>query len=79
MQSEEVKTMIQAQIPGARVEVDGEGCSFSVLVISEQFEGLSLLKKQQAVMSVFSEKLASGELHALTVKAYTPGQWQGLQ
>lgn len=78
MSPEEVTTIITAAIPDAQVQVDGEGCSFSLVVVSEQFEGLSLLKKQQAVMKLFSDRIASGELHALSVKAYTPEQWQAL-
>lgn len=78
MQAQEVTTLIQQHIPDAQVIVDGEGCSFSLVVISPAFEGLTLLKKQQQVMMLFSDRIASGELHALTVKAYTPEQWAGL-
>ncbi len=78
MQAHEVTTLIQQHIPDAQVRVEGEGCSFSLIVVSPSFEGLTLLKKQQVVMALFSDRIASGEMHALTVKAYTPEQWAGL-
>lgn len=74
MHSNEVKQLILAAIPDAEISVDGEGCNFSVTVISSSFEGLSSLKKQQAVLAPLSAKIASGELHAVTVKAHSPTQ-----
>lgn len=76
MQADEVKNMILQHVPDAEILVDGEGCNFKVTVISPGFEGLSLLKKQQMVMTALSEKIGTGELHAVTVNAYTPDEWR---
>ncbi len=46
-----------------------------IVVISEQFTDLALVKKQQLVMATLKEPLASGKLHAVSVKAYTPDEW----
>jgi len=35
---------------------------------------LSLLQRQRAVLAVVSEEIKSGELHALSVKTYTPNE-----
>lgn len=70
MHANEVKQLIASAIPGAEINVEGEGCNFTVTVISPSFEGLSLLKKQQAVLAPLTAKITSGELHAVTVKAY---------
>jgi monothiol glutaredoxin len=48
-------------------------------VISSQFVDLSLVKKQQLVLATLKEPLASGKLHAVSVKAYTPDEWQEKQ
>ena len=58
--------------------IDGLGCDLTVTVISDQFAEQSLVKKQQLVMATLKEPLASGKLHALSVKAYTPEEWQAL-
>jgi len=50
-----------------------------ITVVSEQFIDLALVKKQQLVMATLKEPLASGKLHAVSVKAYTPEEWQALQ
>ncbi len=79
MEITEVKALIQPHIPNAEIQLEGEGCNFSIIVISDQFEGLSLVKKQQKVLATLSDKIATGELHAITVKAYTPDEWQHKQ
>jgi acid stress-induced BolA-like protein IbaG/YrbA len=79
MQPEEIKQLIEAGLPGAKALVTGDGYKFEAIVVSEAFEGLSMLKKQQMVYATVSEQIASGALHALTIKAYTPEEWRVLQ
>lgn len=73
--SQEVEKLVQLGIPGAKVLVEGEGCDLLIVVVSELFTDLSLVKKQQLVMATLKEPLASGKLHAVSVKAYTPDEW----
>jgi len=75
----EVEQLVQQGIPEAKVLVEGEGCDLLITVVSEQFIDLTLVKKQQLVMATLKEPLASGKLHAVSVKAYTPDEWQALQ
>ena len=75
----EVEQLVQQGIPEAKVLVEGEGCDLLITVVSEQFIDLALVKKQQLVMATLKEPLASGKLHAVSVKAYTPDEWQALQ
>ncbi|WP_017364709.1 BolA family protein [Methylococcus capsulatus] len=75
MEIDEVRTLIEAGIPGCEVRVEGEGCNFSVVVIGEAFEGLSPVKRQQRVLAAVSEPLSTGALHAISMKVYTPAEW----
>ena len=75
----DIEQLVQQGMPDATVLVDGEGCDLLISVISEQFIDLALVKKQQLVMATLKEPLASGKLHAVSVKAYTPDEWQALQ
>lgn len=79
MEQAQVISMIEQALPGSEVRVEGADCSFTVVVISEQFESLSQVKRQQQILSGFSELLGSGELHALSAKAYTPAEWSAIQ
>jgi acid stress-induced BolA-like protein IbaG/YrbA len=74
MQTEAVAELIRAGMPGAEVEVTGDGSHFEALVISDAFAGLTPIKKQRLVMDTVRDQIASGELHALSIKTLTPEQ-----
>jgi len=74
MQQSEVEDRVKAAIPDAQITVEGEGCSFTIHVISASFEGQMPVKRQKAVMAPFADLIASGELHALSIKAKTPAE-----
>ena len=74
MTLEEVQKKIELGIEHSQVTMEGDGCNCSAVVVSPIFEGLSLLQRQRAVLSVVSEEIKSGELHALSVKTYTPNE-----
>jgi len=76
---DEVEKLVKQGIADAEVIVDGEGCDLVITVVSAQFNDLALVKKQQLVMATLKEPLASGKLHAVSVKAYTPDEWQQKQ
>lgn len=75
MEIEAVAALIRQGLPGAEVQVSGDGSHFDAIIISEAFEGLAPLKKQRLVMDTVKEQIASGELHALSIKTLTPAQW----
>jgi monothiol glutaredoxin len=77
--STEVTQFVQQGILDSEVIIDGEGCDLLITVISSQFIDLSLVKKQQLVLATLKEPLASGKLHAVSVKTYTPDEWQEKQ
>lgn len=74
MDISEVKGLIEAALPDCRVAVEGEGCNFSVVVVSEAFQDLSPVRRQQKVLAAVREPLASGALHAISMKVFTPAE-----
>ena len=75
METDEVINLILRFIPDAEIHLQGEDCNFSVDVISESFLGVNKLNRQKKVLSSIKEQLASGEIHAMSVKAHTPEEW----
>lgn len=75
METITVEQLIRAGLPGAQVRVTGDGSHFEAIVISDAFEGQTPIKKQRLVMDTVRTQIASGELHALSIKTYTPEQW----
>lgn len=71
METEAVAALIRAGMPDAQVQVTGDGSHFEAVVVSDAFAGLTPIKRQRLVMDTVREKLASGELHALSIKTLT--------
>ena len=74
MTLEEVQQKLELGIEQSEVTMDGDGCNCSAVIVSPVFEGLSLLQRQRAVLGVVKEEIKSGELHALSVKTFTPAE-----
>lgn len=79
MQASEVKQLVESKLEGCEVITSGEDCNFTLTVVGELFAGLSPVKKQQLVYGCLTDQIANGAIHAVTIKTYTPEQWQSLQ
>lgn len=76
MDPEEVKNLIQAGLADCEVTVSGDGSHFDAIVVGDIFEGKTLLAKQKLVYATVNEYITSGQLHALSIKTYTPAEWE---
>jgi monothiol glutaredoxin len=72
----EVEDLIATAYPDAEIHIEGQGCDLNITVVSKRFEALTMIKQHQGVMAALNEPLTSGRLHAVTLKTYTPAQWQ---
>lgn len=75
MSPDDVKALIEKGIPDSEAIVSGEGCNLNVAVISDSFEGKTMLAEQKMVFATVNSLIASGELHALGIKAFTRAEW----
>jgi acid stress-induced BolA-like protein IbaG/YrbA len=76
MKPEKIKQLIEIGLPEADVWVEGDGAHFNAIVVSPKFIGKSRLQKQQLVYDTVKEQLVNGTLHALSIKTFTPDEWQ---
>jgi stress-induced morphogen len=68
-QAEEIKSRIEAAIPGALVEVEdwtGGGDHFRATVTAPAFAGLSRIEQHRLVYQVFGDEIG-GPIHALSL------------
>jgi len=59
--------------PGAR----GGAGHFSVIVVAERFVGLDRVGRHRTVYEAAGDMIP-GQIHALSVRAYTPAEWQSV-
>ena len=77
--AEVIQNLIAQGLPDCQVNVEGDGRHWYATVISEVFGGKSLLQQQRLVYGTLGDRLIKGEIHALSVKTYTPDAWQQVQ
>lgn len=76
MNPEEIKQIIESGLEGSKATITADGNKYEATIISEAFEGLSPVKKHQLVYALLNQHIASGVIHALSIKAYTPAEWE---
>ncbi|MCY4642738.1 MAG: BolA/IbaG family iron-sulfur metabolism protein [Gammaproteobacteria bacterium] len=76
MLADEIKALIEKGVPGSEVIVTGSEGKFEATVVSQSFEGMSMVKEHQLVYSTVKPQIASGALHALSIKTFTPSEWE---
>jgi stress-induced morphogen len=67
----EIKSMIEAALPGAMVEVvdeTGAGDHLRATVAARQFAGLSRIDQHRLVKAAVKERFDDGQIHALSIK-----------
>jgi acid stress-induced BolA-like protein IbaG/YrbA len=74
MEIERVKELIETGLPGCTATVTGDGRHFEALVVSDVFEGKSLIQRHRMVLDAVKAQVASDELHAISIKAKTPAE-----
>ena len=76
MQTEVIRDQIEAGLPSAEAHVEGDGSHFFAIVVDPAFEGKSRIQRQQMVYDTVKTQLLDGSLHALSIKSYTPNEWE---
>jgi acid stress-induced BolA-like protein IbaG/YrbA len=79
MNTDEIQQLIEAGVPNAKAMVSGGEGKFEAIVISDSFADMSMVKEHQLVYATVKPQIASGELHALSIKAFTPEEWEKQQ
>lgn len=75
MDPNEIKAMIERGMSNVLVNVEGDGTHFDALIVSTEFEGKSLIERHKLVYGVLGDAMKE-RIHALSLKTFTPEQWE---
>ena len=79
MDPAEIKALIDDGLPGADVQVFSEdNTHYAALVVSDAFAGKRSLARHQLVYECLGA-LMGNEIHAMSIRAYTPDEWRELE
>lgn len=80
MQAENLEQLIEQNLPGAKATVRGDdGIHFEAVVVSDRFVGKSRVQQHRLVYAALGGRMEREEIHALSLKTYTPDAWRERQ
>ena len=71
MDSNQIEKLLQTQFPNDNIDVEGGEGKFQVAIVSDTFDGLNQVKRQQAVYKILNEYISSGAIHAVSMRLKT--------
>ncbi len=75
MTADDLKALISANLPCEHIALEGDGRHWYATIVSAQFEGKRLIQRHQQVYATLGARIKTDEVHALSMKTYTPAEW----
>lgn len=76
MTAEQLQSIISAGLPCEHISVEGDGRHWFATIVSPAFEGVRPIARHQRVYATLGERMKTDEVHALSMKTYTPAEWK---
>lgn len=73
MSSADIKALLEKAFPDSEINIE-EGYHNLIEVVSDAFEGVSPVKRQQMVYAPLTDLITGGTLHAVKISAVTPAE-----
>ena len=78
---EEIKETLTKALPVTVIETQdltGGGDHWQLIVVSPAFEGKGLIEQHRMVNEALKAPMADQRIHALSLKTFSPAQWEKL-
>ncbi len=75
MTAETLRQLIAQALHCEQLEVQGDGRHWFATIVSEAFEGKRPVMRHQMVYAAVGERLRTDEVHALSMRTFTPTEW----
>jgi len=79
MNAEHIKGIIAAAMACEFIHLEGDGRHWYATIVSPEFEGKRPIARHQRVYATLGDKMARDEVHALSMRTYTPAEWAQAQ
>ncbi len=77
MQPQDIQKILASHLPDSQISVEGDdGQHFAAVIVSPAFRGKSRVEQQQMIYTALGSHITSGNIHALSLKTYTPEEYQ---
>ena len=75
MTADQLQALITAGLPCDHCALEGDGRHWYATIVSGAFEGERLIGRHQMVYATLGTRMQTDEVHALSMKTYTPTEW----
>ncbi|SEN88079.1 BolA family protein [Brachymonas denitrificans] len=79
MTADELRSLITAGLPCEHITMEGDGRHWFATIVSSSFEGKRLIQRHQLVYATLGDRMKTDEVHALSMKTFTPAEWAAAQ
>lgn len=76
MTAEELSATIQSGLVCEHCVLEGDGRHWYATIVSNAFEGKPPVQRHQLVYATLGAKMHTDEVHALSMKTFTPSEWK---
>lgn len=79
MNPEQLKKKLESLAPDTTAEImdlTGTQDHYQAIIVSPAFEGKMMIDQHRMVLGIVQAEIDSGEVHALTLKTFTPEQFK---
>ncbi|MBS0316908.1 MAG: BolA family transcriptional regulator [Proteobacteria bacterium] len=75
MTAEDLKSLIGTALACEHIELEGDGRHWFATIVSPEFEGKRAIQRHQRVYAALGTRLQNDEVHALSMRTFTPAEW----
>jgi len=79
MTADDIRQLIAEHLACEHLVVDGDGHHWYAVIVSTAFQGKRQIQRHQLVYATVREHMESEALHALSMKTFTPDEWEQAQ
>ena len=75
MNAEQIQHLISTGLACDYITLEGDGRHWYATIVSAEFDGKRPIDRHQMVYATLGSKMATDEVHALSMKTFTPAEW----
>lgn len=76
MTADQLQNIIEAGLVCEHCSLEGDGRHWYATIVSAEFEGMRAVQRHKLVYATLGAKMHTDEVHALSMKTFTPAEWK---
>jgi acid stress-induced BolA-like protein IbaG/YrbA len=78
LDSDLITQLLNSELSGCEIAVEGGDGKYLVTAVGKVFEDLNAVKRQQTIYKILNDHIASGAIHAVTMRLMTVAERDAL-